>query len=327
MALKSVHRLHFVVVFSALTLGASCFAQNQQYPSRPVRFIIPFPPGGGTDIVGRLVGQKLSDSLGQTFVMDNRPGAASTIGSAIAAQAEPDGYTLVMITASYSIAASYYKKLPYDPVKNFEAIGLVASQPLVLVTNPSLKSASVKELIAQAKSSPGRLNYASGGAGGINHLAAEMFKTMTGTRIVHVPYKGAGPALTGLISGETQLMFATLGSALRHIRADRLTAIALGSSRRSALLHGVPTVAESGVDGFEAQNWYGILAPRGIPKSIVAQLNRQLVVALSASDLVGRLAKLAFQPTPSTPREFAEYLQKEILKWARTMRASRVGQK
>ena len=318
-----------VTVLAALLVAptGSSLAQTAPFPTRPVRFIIPFPPGGGTDIVGRLLGEKLSESLGQTFVIDNRPGAASTIGSAIAAQAAPDGYTIVMITASYTIAANFYGQLPYDPVKSFDAVSLVASQPLVLVSNPSLDARSVSELIARAKSNPGKLNYASGGEGGINHLAAEMFKNMTGTLMVHVPYKGAGPALRGLMTGETQLMFATLGSALSHIRSNRLRALGIGGMRRSELLANVPTVAESGVRAFEAQNWYGVLAPRGTPRSIVAELNQRIVSALKAGDVAGRLAKLAFDPEPSTPGQFADYLRKEIAKWGRAMKEARVSRK
>jgi len=319
----------FAIALAALLLApvTTGFAQNAAYPSRPVRFIIPFPPGGGTDIVGRLVGEALSTSFGQTFVMDNRPGAASTLGSAIAAQAAPDGYTILMMTASYTIAANYYRKLPYDPVKSFDAVSMVASQPLVLVTNPTIRAMSVGEFIAHAKANPGKLNYASGGEGGINHLAAEMFKSNTGTTMVHVPYKGAGPALRGLMGGETHLMFATLGSALSHVRAGRLKAIGIGGPRRSELLPGVATISESGVSGYEAQNWYGVLVPRGTHKTTIGELNKRIVSALKAKDLVSRLAKLAFDPAPSTPGQFSQYLKKEIAKWGRAMADAGVRRK
>lgn len=313
------------VVVLALPVKPGMAQEKQAYPSRPVRFIVPFPPGGGTDIVGRMIGEKLTDTLRQTFVVDNRPGAASTLGSNIAAKATPDGYTIVMITASYSIAASFYKNLPYDPVRDFDAVGLVAFQPLVLVANRLLPANSVKELIAQAKAHPDKLNYASGGAGGINHLAAEMFKTATGTRIVHIPYKGAGPALTGLLSGETQLMFATLGSCLPHIKAGKLKAIAVGSARHSSLLPNAPTVAEAGVPGYEAGNWYGVLVPRGTPKSIVGLLNKQIGTALKSKDVVERLEALAFEPAPSTPGQFASYLRAEIAKWSRAIKEAGVS--
>ncbi|OGA51479.1 MAG: hypothetical protein A3G24_12900 [Betaproteobacteria bacterium RIFCSPLOWO2_12_FULL_62_13] len=313
----------FLLVSALFTAGDSIhgFAQEKStYPSRPVRFIIPFPPGGGTDIVGRMVAERLGESLGETFVVDNRPGAASTLGSAIAARATPDGYTIIMITASYSIAASFYKNLPYHPVTDFDAIARVAAQPLVLVVNRAVQANSVAELIGLAKADPDKLNYASGGAGGINHLAAEMFNSATGTRIVHVPYKGAGPALTGLIGGETQLMFATLGSAIAHIRFGKLKALAVGSMSRSALLPNAPTLAEAGVRGYEASNWYGVLAPRGTPGNIVALLNKEVGLVLQRKDVADRLEALAFDSAFSTPAQFADYLRAEIAKWAKAMK-------
>ena len=287
-----------------------------------MRFIVPFPPAGGTDIVARLLAERLGEGLSTTFVVDSRPGAASTIGSAIAARAVPDGYTLLMVTASYAIAAGFYASLPYDPVKDFDAVARVAAQPLVLVTTRSLQANSVGELIKLAKSMPGKLNYASGGEGGINHLAAEMFNTAAGTRIVHVPFKGAGPALTSLIAGETQLMIATLGSALEHVRAGRLKALAVGSAARSPLLPDAPTLAEAGLRGYEASNWYGILAPRGTPAPIIATLNRQVESVLRQQEAARRFEALAFDPAFSTPEVFARYLREEIVKWTRVIRAA-----
>lgn len=293
---------------------------GQPYPSRPVRLIVPFPPGGGTDIVGRMIGEKLAGALGQAFVVDNRGGAASTLGSAIAAKAAADGYTVLLVTATFAISANYYKTLPYDPVKDFDAIGLVASQPLVLVTHPSVQAKSVKELIAFAKANPDKLNYASGGEGGINHLAAEMLKSMTGIRIVHIPYKGLGSALTALLAGEVQLFIATLGPALPHVRAGKLRALALGSAQRSSTVPELPTIAESGVPGYEVTNWYGFLAPHGTPQGIVAVLNGKIAAAIADRDVRERLAALGFEPTPSAPRQFADYLKAEIAKWGRTMK-------
>lgn len=314
------------IVVSGLLAGACAPDGRAQppsaYPSRPVRFIVPFPPGGGTDIVGRMLAARLGASLSETFVVDNRPGAASTLGSAIAARSAPDGYTLLMITASYAIAAGFYKNLQYDPVKDFDAVARVASQPLVLVANPSLKADSIAALIKLAKAGPGRLNYASGGAGGINHLAAELFNGAAGTRIVHVPYKGAGPALTGLLAGETQLMIATLGSAIPHIRSGKLNALAVGSASRSALLADKPTIAEAGVSGYEASNWYGVLAPRGAPGKLIELLNRQIGVALRRPDVAQRLEALAFEESFSTPEAFAAFLRAEIGKWANVIRAA-----
>lgn len=324
---KNYRGLIFLSILT-LCLGATPgLAQDRQgYPLRPVRFIIPFPPGGGTDLVGRLIGQKFAERLGQTFVIDNRPGAAGTLGSGIAAKAATDGYTIVLTTASFAISASFYRSLPYDPIKDFDAVGLVASQPAVLVTHPSVAATSVKELIALARANPDKLNYASGGAGGINHLAAEMLKNMTGIRIVHIPYKGLGPALTALLAGEVQLMVATLGSSLPLIRSGKLKALALGAAKRSSSAPDLATLAESGVPGYEVDNWYGILVPRGTPQGIIGVLNKQIASALGEQEIRERFAALGFEPATSTPREFADYLKSEIAKWARAMKNAGVSQ-
>ncbi len=293
---------------------------GRAYPSKPVRFIIPFPPGGGTDIVGRALGQKLAERLGEPFIVDNRPGAAGTVGSNIAAKAAADGHTLLLATASFAISAGYYRNLPYDSVKDFDAVGLIASQPLALVVHPSMSANSVKDVIALAKAAPDKLNYASSGTGGITHLATEMFRSMTGTRIVHVPYKGSNPAITAVLAGEVPIMIAPVGPALPHIRAGKLRALAVSSEKRTPLLAGLPTIAESGVPGYEAGTWYGMLAPRGTPPNITNVLNKQILAALESADVVERLASQAFDPVPSTPKQFADYLTSEIRKWAQAMK-------
>jgi tripartite-type tricarboxylate transporter receptor subunit TctC len=303
----------------AITAG-TITGQAAEYPSRPVRFVVPFPPSGGTDIVARLLAQQLAERMGQQFVIDNRPGAASTIGAQIAARAAADGYTLLLVTASYAISASFYRTLPYDSVSDFDAVARVASGPLLVVVHPSVKVGSMKELIALAKAAPNKMNYASGGAGGINHLSGEMLKIMSGTRIVHVPYKGAGPALTGLIGGEVQMMVATLGSALTHVRNGKLKALATGGGRRSSILPELPTVAESGVPGYAADNWYGILAPRNVPPAILRELDKHIAAALSTDTVRERFTSVGFEPSPSTPAQFAEYLRAEIRKWNRVMK-------
>jgi tripartite-type tricarboxylate transporter receptor subunit TctC len=295
-------------------------ARAAEYPSRPVRFVVPFPPSGGTDIVARLLAQQLAERMGQQFVIDNRPGAASTIGAQIAAKAAPDGYTLLLVTASYAISASFYKRLPYDSVTDFDAVGRIASGPLLVVVHPSVKAGSMKELIALVKAAPDKMNYASGGAGGINHFAGEMLKIMSATRIVHVPYKGAGPALTGLIGGEVQVMVATLGSVLTHVRTGKLKALAAGGDRRSSILPDLPTVAESGVPGYAADNWYGILAPRNVPPAIVRELNKHIAAALDTDAARQRFTSAGFEPSASTPAQFAEYLRAEVRKWNRVMK-------
>ncbi|MDB5924902.1 MAG: hypothetical protein JWN13_3838 [Betaproteobacteria bacterium] len=303
----------------AITAG-TITGRAAEYPSRPVRFVVPFPPSGGTDIVARLLAQQLAERMGQQFVIDNRPGAASTIGAQIAARAAADGYTLLLVTASYAISASFYRTLPYDSVSDFDAVARVASGPLLVVVHPSVKVGSMKELIALAKAAPNKMNYASGGPGGINHLAGEMLKIMSGTRIVHVPYKGAGPALTGLIGGEVQMMVATLGSALTHVRNGKLKALATGGGRRSSILPELPTVAESGVPGYAADNWYGILAPRNVPPAILRELDKHIAAALSTDTVRERFTSVGFEPSPSTPAQFAEYLRAEIRKWNRVMK-------
>ncbi len=318
----------------ALSANASMQPGSQQaagdpaaYPSRPVRFIIPFPPSGGTDIVGRIVGQKLSEKLGQQFVIDNRPGAASTLGSAVAARAAPDGYTLLLVTASFAIAADYYKHLPYDPGRDFSAVCQIASAPLVFVVHPSVPAHTIAELIALAKAHPGGLNYASGGPGGINQLAAEMFNTMTGTRITHIPYKGAGPALAALLSNEVQLMIATLGSTLTDIRTGRVRALAAASAERTALLPDLPTAAESGLPGYAADNWYGIVVPHGTMREIIELLNQEMVAVLGSEDVRERFAALGFETVSSNPDEFEEYLASQIRKWGQAIKEAGISQR
>lgn len=311
--------------FFAASHGVHAESGAGRYPARPVRFIVPFPPGGGTDIVGRVIAQKLSERLHAQFVIDNRPGVASVLGSAIAAKAAPDGHTLLLVTASFAIAAGYYKEVPYDSIRDFDAIGQVATAPLVFVAHPSVAAHSIRELIALAKAQPDKLNYASGGEGGINHLPAEMFKSMTGARMTHIPYKGAGPALAALIAGEVQVMIATVGSCLPQIRSGKLRALALGGARRSALLADLPTVAEVGWPDYAADNWYAMVAPRGTPRAILQLLNREIVSLMGGEDIRVRFATLGFEPAPSTPEAFARYLPTELVKWRKAIHVAGIG--
>lgn len=324
--MSPLRRLTFASLFmTALPWLAVSPVHAADYPARPVRFIVPFPPSGGTDIVARLLSQRLIERFGQQFVIDNRPGAAGTIGANIAAKAAADGYTLLFVTASYAISASYHKNLPYDPVKDFTAVSLIASGPLLFVVHPSVQANSIKEFVALAKITPAKLHYASGGAGGINHLAGELFNSLAGTQLVHVPYKGAGPALTGLISGEVQMMIATLGSALPHVKSGKLKALAVGGDRRATILPDLPTVAESGVRGYAADNWYGLLAPRGTPPAIVNVLNSEVSGALKKDDTRVQLIKLGFEPMTSTSGEFSAYLKRDIEKWAHVLKTAGVA--
>lgn len=289
------------------------------YPSRPVRFIVTFPPGG-SDVVARMLGQKLYEKLGQPFIVDNRPGAGGTVGTAIAAKAAADGYTLLFATGSFAVAPGFYKNLPYDTVNDFTAIGSVGSQPFMLVTHPSVPANSVKEFIALARSKPNQLNYASTGTGGIGHLASELFKSLTGVRITHVPYKGTGPAVTAVLAGEVQLMFPNVSGSLQYVRDGRLRALAVASARRSALAPDLPTFIEAGVPGYEAGTWYGVAAPRGTPQSVIGLLNREIVAVLGGSDFRERLAALGVEPVVSTPKEFENFVRSEIAKWARVIK-------
>jgi tripartite-type tricarboxylate transporter receptor subunit TctC len=320
--MSALSRLGYITLFVVALSWPVSSVQAASYPARPVRLIVPFPPSGGTDIVARLVGQTLTETFGQQFVIDNRPGAASTIGASIAAKAAPDGYTLLFVTASYAISASFYKNLPYDPVKDFTAVSLIASGPLLFVVHPSLQANSIKALVTFARSAPGKLHYASGGAGGINHLAGELFNSLARTQLVHVPYKGAGPALIGVMSGEAQMMIATLGSALPHVKSGKLKALAIGSERRATILPDLPTVAESGVPGYGAENSYGLLAPRGTPPGIVSVLHREISEALKTDDMRAKLLKLGFEPLTATPSEFSLYLKREIDKWRQVLKTA-----
>ena len=241
-------------------------AESASYPQRPVRFVVPFPAGAGADVVARMVAQPMSQRLGQPFVIDNRSGAAGTMAASVVGKAPPDGYTMLIVTATFAISAAFYKDLPYNAIADFSGIGRIATGPLAVVVHPSVQAATLKDLIALARANPGKLNYASGGQGGINHLGAEMLKSATGINAVEVPYKGGAPALTGLLAGEAQMMVATLGSCLSLVRAGKLKALALGSRSRTKLMPELPTVAEAGVAGYEAETWYALIGPRGIAK-------------------------------------------------------------
>ncbi len=290
-----------------------------EYPLRPVRMIVLFPPGG-SDTVARMLGQRLAERLGQPFVIDNRPGAAGVIGADIAAKSPADGHTLLFATASFAVSSGFDRKLPYDAVKDFSAIGFVASVPFLLVTHPTVAANSVQELIALSKAKPDQLNVSSSGTGAAGHLVAEIFNRMSGARITHVPYKGTGPALTAVLAGEAQLMFSSIGAALPQARAGKLRALAVSSAKRSSLAPDLPTIAEAGVPGFDVITWYGVLAPRATSSAVIAMLNREIVVVLNTSEFRERLAAIGIEPTSSTPREFADYLKADIVKWAGAIR-------
>jgi tripartite-type tricarboxylate transporter receptor subunit TctC len=311
-------RRFIILAFSAL-LALPGYAQD--YPRRPVRLIVPFPPGGGNDIVARAVAQELGKSLGQQFVVDNRAGAGGAIGAELAARSPADGYTLFLGgVGSHVVNPSLHAKLPYDPIRDFAPVTLIASAPAVLVVHPSVQAASVVELTALAKANPGKLNYASNGNGSSAQLAAVLFESMAGVRMMHVPYKGVSQALVDLMSGEVQLMFGTIVAISPHIKAGRLRALAVTGKSRLALLPEVPTLAEAGLPGYEAGSWYGILAPAGTPGAIVARLNAEINQAMRQPEVRERLAAEGAETLGGTPEEFALHIKAELARMGRLMR-------
>ena len=300
--------------------------QSSPYPVRPIRLVVPFAPGGGADLMGRTVGQKLSASLGQPVVIDNRAGAAGRIGAELAAKAPPDGYALFLGTSSTLVfAPSIYHGLAYDPVKDFSPVALLALAPYVLVVHPSVPVRAVKELIALAKSNPGKLNYASSGAGGPAHLAAELFNSMAETKMTHISYKGSAPGTIALISGETDLMFSNILPAVPPVKAGKLKALAVTSARRSPVLPELPTVGASGLPGFDVYTLYGILAPADTPKDVVNRLNNEIVKALGQADVKERLTHDGTEPVVGTPEQFADLIKTEIAKWAKVIKQAGIA--
>ncbi len=314
--------LYFTLLTAAAcALGGGACAQN--YPAKPIRLVVPQPPGGGNDTIARMIGQKLSVTLKQQVAVDNRAGAGGLIGADIAAHSPADGYTLLLgNVAALAIIPNVQKKMPYDALKDFAPVSLVASAPLIVIVHPSVPVRSIKQLIALAKAKPGQLNYASNGVGSSTHLATEMFKLMTKTDLVHIPYKGLGPAVTDLLAGQVQLMFSSAVAMMPHVQSGRLRGIAMTGAKRSAAIPDIPTVAESGVPDYESGSWYGILAPAGTPREIVDLLSREIAAAVRSSDITDRLVAEAVIPVGSTPAEFAAHIQKEFTRIGNVIRSS-----
>lgn len=319
---------HFACATLALPMllaaaGAQGASSGAEYPVRPMRMVITYPPGGNTDLVGRALAQKLVEAWGQQVVIDNRGGAGGVIGTLIAKQAAPDGYTMLFGTSAGMVLNPLIQpKLAYDPFKDFAPVSLVVIIPQLLMAHPSLPANNVKELIALARAKPGQLNVASSGIGTPNHLGAEMLKAMAGIDIVHVPYKGGGPATTDLIAGQVQLQFTSIPSMMPYIKSGRLKALAVGSATRSAALPDVPTIAESGVPGYEYTTWYGIFAPLGTPAPVIAKLNAGIGQALRSPDLIQRLASQGAEPAPGAPEGLAKHLRNESARWARIIKSA-----
>jgi tripartite-type tricarboxylate transporter receptor subunit TctC len=300
--------------------AGACAQGGEVYPSKPIRFILPFPPGGGTDILGRILAERLAAQLGQPVVIENRGGAGGNVGAEAAAKSAPDGYTIVLVAPSLAISPSLYSKLNYDPVRDFAPVSLVATVPNVMITHPSLPAATLVEFIALAKSRPGAMNFGSGGSGTSNHLAGELFNAVAGVRLVHVPYKGVNLAMNDVLSGQVHLAVIGIPAAAPHIKAGKLRALAVIDSKRAPALPDVPTVAEAGLRNFEVTTWYGVLAPAGTPRPIIARLNAELVKIMHTPEMKERLAAMATEPVTGTPEAFADLIRREIAKWGKVVR-------
>jgi len=307
---------------SAALAWSSAARAQQAYPAKPIRLILPFPPGGSTDIVARLIGQKLTESWGQPVLIENRPGAGGNIAAETAARAAPDGYTLFQVNVANAIGATLYPKLSYDLITSFAPVIQLATTPYVLLAHPTVPAKNTAELIALAKARPGQLNYASAGGGSATHLSGELLKSMAGVNIVHVPYKGTGPAVTALLSGEVDLYFATVPAALPLVEAKKLRALGVTSARRSPLMRDVPAIAEAGLKGYETSTWHGILAPAATPADIVVKLNAEIARTLAQPAVRERLVGQGLDPVGGTPEQFGAYLKTEISKWAVVVKAS-----
>lgn len=305
----------------ALTAAFSGAAHaNDAWPTKTVRWIVPFPPAGAMDVIARTLGDKLSQSLKQPVIIENRPGAGGTIGSAAVAKADPDGHTIMIVSIGHALNPNLYPRLPYDAAKDFEPVSLVAVVPNVLVVNSTVKANSVSELIAQAAANPGKLTYASAGNGTSIHMAGEMFNSIANVDIMHVPYKGSGPAVTDLIGGQVNMMFDSITSAKPHIESGRLRPLAVTTAKRSAALPNVPTAEEAGLKGYEVSPWFAVFAPANTPKPVVDRLHKEIVKAMQQPDVKARFATIGAEPIGSSPEELRSYLRTESERWAKLIK-------
>lgn len=312
--------VHWLVTTPLLALAVASNAIAQSYPAKQITIVVPYPPGGPTDIVARVIGQKLSERVGQPVMIDNRAGAGGNIGASIVAKAAPDGYTLLLGTTAHAINPHLFKSLDHDILKDFTPVVLLTSLPLGVVTHPSVPAKNIKELIALAKTKP--LTYASSGNGQSTHLAAELFKSMTGTQLTHVPYKGSAPAISDLVGGQVDLMFNTLLSSMPHVKAGRLNALAVTPAKRTASAPELPTIAESGVPGYEADAWSGLLAPAGTPAAVVSKLNKEINEILQMPDVKKRFLEDGADLVGGSPEQFGRHLRNEVKKWGEVVKAS-----
>jgi tripartite-type tricarboxylate transporter receptor subunit TctC len=314
-------RWFHAIVFVAMA-AVTAIAQAQTYPIKPIRFIVPFPPGGGTDAMARIMAPKLAEALGQQVIIDNRGGAGATIGTEIAAKSPPDGYTLLLMTVTNAVGMGLYPNLKYDLVRDFAPVTRVATTPHVVVVHPSVPAKTVKELVALAKARPGALVYSSSGSGSVSHLGGEYFAYLTGTKMLHVPYKGGGPSVAALLGGEVSAAFATMPSVISFIRTGRVRALALTTAERSPSLPNVGTVMEAGIPNYDVGSWYGLSVPAGTPKEIVSRLHAETVKLLALPDVKQRLDTSGFEVITSTPEQYGEFVRAEVERWAKVVKIS-----
>jgi tripartite-type tricarboxylate transporter receptor subunit TctC len=317
-----MNRVRERIALAACTLLWAGGLGAQTYPAKAVRIVIPFAPGGGSDIVGRILAQKLTELWGQQVVIDNRPGGGGNIGAVVVARAPADGYTLFFANANHTINPSLYKSLQYDADKDFAPTSLVAIVTNVLAVHPSVPARNVRELVALAKSRPGELNFASPGSGTSSHLAGELFRTMAGIQVVHIPYKGAAPAVTDLLGGQVSFTITSVLSVMPHVKAGKLRALGVTTAKRASALPELPTIAESGLPGFEVSNWYGILAPAGTARPAIDRIAADLARTIQVRDIAEKFSAQGAEPTSNTPEQFATYIRSEITKWSRVVQAS-----
>jgi tripartite-type tricarboxylate transporter receptor subunit TctC len=313
------HTVHVLALGAVLALAA-CGAQAQAYPNRPVRLVVPFAPGGFTDVVARILGQKLSQSLGQQFVVENKAGAGSTIGSDFVAKAPPDGYTLLMVSSTHVISPWIYRNLPYDPIKSFTVVGKLVDSPYVLLVHPKVQAKNVQEFIALARAQPDSVHYASSGNGSAQHLMGGLFVAMAGAPLKHVPYRGSAGAATDLVAGVVESSFAGVPNALAHVPNGRLKALAVTTAKRAPQLPDVPTLQEAGVAGYDASVWLALLAPAGTPPEIVSRLNAEVAKLMASPDTRKALFDAGVEPTPSSPEEMASYMAQELVRWGKVVK-------
>ncbi|HET7729273.1 MAG TPA: tripartite tricarboxylate transporter substrate binding protein [Usitatibacter sp.] len=311
-----------MTAFAGMALSLAAFPQAaiaQSYPSKPIRIVVPYPPGGFNDTLGRTLAAKFTEAWGQPAVVENKPGGNTLIGNDFVAKAAPDGYTLLVVAFPFSVVPSLFKTMPYDTVRDFAPVILAATSPNLLVVHPSLPVNTVGELIAMAKAKPGALSYASTGNGSSNHISMELFKSLAGVNIVHIPYKGSGPAVSDLLGGQVQLMFDNTPNVLPHVKAGKLRALGSSGTRRSPLTPDVPTVAEAGVAGYEVMVWFGVVAPAGTPREVIAKLNGEITRILALPDVRERFLAQGVEPVGSTPEQFGEHIRAQMAKWRKVV--------